>query len=91
VKGRRIPRPDDQKAEGMVRDHNLPEPVPYNTELVSSQGVSIHFWMGRHAEDETALALCVHIARRNRDIVGVTFSEGDPDGFWAGVDMGFDT
>jgi hypothetical protein len=75
----------------MVRHEKLPEPVPYNTELASSQGVSIHFWMGMRAEDSLVLDLCVRIARHNRDIVGVTFSEGDPDGFWAGVDMGFDT
>jgi hypothetical protein len=90
VRARRIPRPED-KAEGMVRNDKLPGPIPYNTELAGSEGVSLHLWMGQHADDSLALDLCVRIARHNRDIVAVTFSEGDPTGFWSGCDMGFDT
>ena len=62
---------------------------PYDTQLVSSAGVSIHFWVGlvgpEYASEAVNNALAV--ARRHRDIVSVTWSPGQPTGFWANQDM----
>ena len=68
------------KAEGLC------DGFPYTTELVSSEGVSIHFWVeGEY--DKAKLALALHRARNNCDIVCASWSEGVPDGFWAMENM----
>lgn len=75
---RKIETPDTA-AEGLCGG------VPYNTELVSISGVAIHFWLGNN--NEGMVPTLEAIARRNRDIVGVTYSSGMPSGFWAHQDM----
>jgi hypothetical protein len=75
--------PLEDKAEGKCVG------IPYNTELASSNGVSIHFWMG-NLNDKEAKALAekaLMIARRNRDVVSASWSHGDPTSFWANQDM----
>lgn len=71
------------KAEGFCSGH------PYNTELASINGVSIHFWVGDVEGPPLVVLLkkLTETARRHRDIVGVTFSDGAPTGFWAKQDM----
>ena len=60
--------------------------LPYNTELASSAGCSIHFWCGE-SFDEELLQKALHTARNNRDIVYALASLGEPTGFWAHQDM----
>lgn len=61
--------------------------LPYNTELVSSAGCSIHFWVGDTCDKEL-LERALHVARGNRDIVCAQWSYGAPTKFWAHADMG---
>ena len=62
--------------------------VPYNTELASINGVSIHFWIGPDGDCSTErLAVLVACARSHRDIVRAQYSMTNPDGFWASADM----
>lgn len=59
---------------------------PYNTDLVSSAGVNIHFWVGgMHVEEILQEALGV--ARGNRDIVSATWSFGQPTQYWCHSDI----
>jgi len=71
----------DDKAEGLCLGY------PYNTELVNADGVCIHFWLGEDATPELAARL-LKCAKRERDIVGCTWSEGAPSGFWAKQHIG---
>ena len=62
--------------------------IPYNTDLVSSEGVSIHFWLD--SIDQLGKAFFARLlahARYQRDIVGVTYSVGQPSAFWAHEDF----
>lgn len=68
------------KAEGLCNG------LPYNTELVSSAGAHIHFWVGRE-RDERQLLKAVLAAQYARDIVKITWSTGEPDGFWTHQDI----
>ncbi|GEM_PF-2796556 len=77
---KRISIPDD-KAEGLCLGY------PYNTELVNADGVCIHFWLGEDAAPELAARL-LNRAKRERDIVGCTWSGGAPVGFWAQQHIG---
>jgi hypothetical protein len=61
--------------------------VPYSTELVNVDGVSIHFWLGDSPPSDERLATLVRIARSNRDVVRATWSMGQPVCFWAHQDM----
>lgn len=60
---------------------------PYNTELVSSEGVSILFWLGdRDRSDprtEELLQRTLLEAIRNRNIVRASCCPGLPSGYWA--------
>lgn len=60
--------------------------LPYDTELVSSAGVSIHFWCGEFF-DEALLETALSAARAARDVVRATASLGAPTGFWAHNDI----
>lgn len=75
-----IPCPDEA-AEGDC------DGVPYNTQLVSSRGVTIHFWLPE-AESGARATELRKIALRHRDIVGTTWSYGQPEGYWAHEDIG---
>jgi hypothetical protein len=77
---KRIALPED-KAEGLCLGY------PYNTELVNADGVCIHFWLGEDAAPELAARLLKR-AKRERDIVGCTWSDGAPVGFWAQQHIG---
>lgn len=69
-----------EKAEGKCRD------FPYNTNLVSAEGVQIHFWVGaKYDVDQVADALSR--ARNARDIVSATWSFGEPSGYWTNQDI----
>lgn len=72
----RIDNPAHVKAEGLCNGY------PYDTQLVSIDGVCIHFWLSIHASPGLAEKL-ERSARRQRDIVYSTYSDGMPDGFWA--------
>lgn len=80
MQARRIDRLDD-KAEGRCLG------VPYNTELVSINGCSVHFWLGDEVPTEQRLAALLRCTRNNRDIVRATWSDGQPTAFWANEDM----
>jgi hypothetical protein len=69
------------KAEGQCND------VPYDTELVNSNGVSIHFWLGDREPTDELLDDLSRRACNRRDIVRIQFSEGQPTGFWAHSDF----
>lgn len=64
---------------------------PYNTELVSSQGVSILFWLGdndpKQNEVKTALERALRVARNNRDVVCAIACPGNPLSYWAHNNM----
>lgn len=68
------------RAEG--RCHGL----PYSTELASSQGCSIHFWVGDNY-DADLVSKALDAARGSRDIVYASWSLGQPTGFWANQDI----
>ena len=71
----------EDRAEGRCLGH------PYNTELASINGVSIHFWLGATDPTPELLARLEQVARRHRDIVRLTYSHGEPAGFWANQDI----
>lgn len=75
--------PADEKAEGVCKG------LPYNTDLVSINGVNAHFWVGNRTESEreAALAIAIPAIRNERDVVSVSWSEGEPAGFWAHQDI----
>ena len=70
----------DDRAEGMCGG------LPYATDLVSSDGCSIHFWCG-DAFDEVLLNEALRKARNARDVIKATASLGQPTGFWAHQDI----
>lgn len=80
MKIRRMETILDAKAEGVCCG------LPYNTELASSAGCSIHFWCGE-AFDGDLLQEALGKARRDRDIVSASASLGQPAGFWAHQDI----
>lgn len=80
MKPRRIDNPEE-KAEGLCLGY------PYNTDLVNANGVCIHFWLGEDASPELAERL-LKCAKGARDIVGCTWSDGEPVGFWAHEHIG---
>jgi hypothetical protein len=49
-----------EKAEGLCLE------APYNTELVSIDGCSIHFWLRRHTPIDAELQTLLTVARRHR-------------------------
>jgi hypothetical protein len=79
MKTRKIENPED-RAEGLCLGY------AYNTELVSSAGVNVHFWLGDNETPELAARLLARM-RRERDIVCCTYSGGAPVGFWARCDV----
>lgn len=82
MKAREIARPVD-KAEGLCCG------VPYDTQLVSSDGVAVHFWLTFVSSAAlTHLERCIRVVRNHRDVVAVTYSAGEPTGFWARSDIG---
>jgi hypothetical protein len=62
--------------------------IPYNTELVSSNGVRFHLWLGDRDMSTDLSARLNQEARRQRDIVSMTWCPGEPTGFWANEDFG---
>jgi hypothetical protein len=64
---------------------------PYNTELVSPEGVSILFWLGDHDRDDPRtgelLDRALLEAIRNRRIVRAACCPGSPSGYWAHQDI----
>lgn len=66
----------DDRAEGTCCG------LPYDTQLASSAGCSIHFWVG-DTLDRGRLERALWAARNHRDIVSATWSFGQPRSFWA--------
>jgi hypothetical protein len=60
---------------------------PYDTQLVSSQGVSMHFWLGDTPLSEALQGQLEKLGRSERDVVYFTYSAGHPSGYWAHQDM----
>lgn len=69
----------EDKAEGTCAG------VPFNTELVNIDGVNVHFWIGGidPVNVPTRLAEAINVARDTRDVVSITYSDGEPTGHWA--------
>lgn len=80
MKIRKREEPLVDKAEGLCAG------LPYNTELSSSAGCSIHFWCGESFYDQK-LEQALKVARAHRDIVSASASLGLPTSFWAHSDM----
>ena len=71
-----IPHVSDRQAEGTLNG------VPFDTWTASHDGCGVHFWLGSNASK--AFARELGSAMTNfRDVVEVTYSEGQPAGFWA--------
>ncbi len=68
------------KAEGLCNG------MPYNTDICSSAGCSIHFWTGLD-DSEVAREAALRRAQNARDVIYATWSFGLPDGFWASQDI----
>jgi hypothetical protein len=71
----------DAKAEGRILGH------PYDTQLASSEGVWFHVWLGGTEPTLELLDRLSAKARSERDVVRMTFSDGEPAGFWAQQDI----
>ena len=69
------------KAEGTCCD------VPYDTEIASSEGCTIHFWLGTREPTDKLLSQLEAIATLHRDVIGIYYSEGEPTGYWAHADF----
>ena len=78
---RKIDCLSDIKAEGDIGPKG--NAFPYNTELVSINGVHMHMWMGDTTPTDDQLAGLERLARNTRDIVRMTWSPGAPVGYWA--------
>ena len=79
----------EEKAEGDCLG------LPYNTEIISSQGCEVLFWLGERdpkaPETKALLERAIRIARYWRDVVRVIACPGQPTGYWARDNMGEDT
>lgn len=81
-----IPNPNT-KAEGAIWLKGE-DPIPYDTELAGPDGVNIHFWIGdRPLNNETKdiISRAGKLARAHRDVVSISYSKGEPEGYWAGM------
>lgn len=67
--------------------------LPYDTELASSAGVHIHFWVSDEirqkgqAEVDRVLKHTLLAMQAERDIVSASFSYGQPESYWANSDF----
>ena len=86
---KRIQNPE-VRAEGDIYVPGYDEPVPYNTQLADPDGVALHLWMGVRGQDSALRAAAVRVANYHRDIVQVTYSIGQPSGYWTHQDMRMD-
>jgi hypothetical protein len=77
-------------AEGDIIAEGI-DPVPYDTDIVSSQGCHIHLWLGNREVTPDLLTKLTRIARWNRDIVSVSYSDGAPIDYWARQTMSWNT
>jgi hypothetical protein len=68
------------KAEGICGG------LPYNTELVNADGVTVHFWVQTAARESLLATACDKIIMR-RDVVSITWCYGEPAGYWAHEDI----
>lgn len=75
--------PAEAKAEGICKS------LPYDTELVSINGVSVHFWTGslEGAALNATLDRAIDAIVSRRDVVRVQYCSGQPAGFWAHEDI----
>lgn len=80
----------EKDAEGDIVADGI-EPVPYDTDIVSSQGCHVHLWLGERVKDKDLLKTVSRIARYNRDVVSMSYSDGAPTGYWARQTMGWNT
>jgi hypothetical protein len=77
---KKIKRPET-KAEGKLKvgAHDF----PYDTQLVSIDGVDLHVWLGDIKPTPELLKKIERRAKNQRDVVRLTYSSGKPIGFWA--------
>ena len=76
--------PIQDKAEGTCMG------FPYDTQLASSAGVSIHLWVKGNVDSphlRQSLQKALSAAMRHRDIVSATWSFGEPTKFWCNNDI----
>lgn len=81
----RITNPDC-KAEGSIHLKDA-SPIPYGTDLAGPDGVHIHLWMGKRNQDKALLYRAIRLAKAHKDIVSVSYSAGEPTGFWTGMNI----
>jgi len=74
------------KAEGSIWLTGQ-DPIPFDTQLAGPDGCALHLWMGDRNQDKGLISRAVRLARYNRDIVEVTYSIGEPEGYWSKQDM----
>jgi len=77
----------DWKAEGdiILKDGSR---VAYDTELASSAGVTVHYWIGEREPTDELFNEIVRIARNTRDVVGNgSYCIGEPAAYWAREEM----
>jgi hypothetical protein len=60
---------------------------PYDTQLVSIDGVTMHIWFGDTPITDELLAKVKTAANNQRDVVSFTYSTGEPTKFWANEDI----
>lgn len=83
MKARKIEDPSDNRAEGVFVLKDGTE-IPFDTNIVSSQGCHCHFWLGgeKVEEHERMLVEVMRIARDTRDVVSASYSLNKNEGFW---------
>lgn len=60
---------------------------PYDTDLISINGVNLHVWLGDTTATPALLERLEKVGRRHRDVVRCTYCSGAPTGYWARQDM----
>lgn len=78
------------KAEGDIAAEGI-DAVPYDTSTVNSRGCHVHLWLGRREATAGLLKTLTAIARANRDVVSISYSTGEPTGYWARTRMSRNT
>jgi hypothetical protein len=74
------------KAEGAIWLKGE-DPIPFDTELAGPDGCALHLWMGDRDQDKGLIYRAVRLAKWHRDIVEVTYSIGEPAGYWSAQDI----
>lgn len=76
-----------KQAEGDVYHPSCPDPMPYCTDLAGPDGVHIHFWIDYPYYGQKFVRKLKAFASNFNDIVSVSWSDGQPAGYWTHQDM----